>query len=95
MHYFFASFLLNGLFSDTMQKVSTNLYSFCIFSGFVSRVLDDSFSVYALKILHILSYYYDILNFNLCFLRRMIFKMTVVLGCYSLYTFLNDLTVRI
>lgn len=61
----------------------------------MSSVLDDSFSRYALKILHILSYYDDILNFNLCFLLRVIFKMTVVLGCYSLYPFLNDLTLRI
>lgn len=61
----------------------------------MSRVLDDNFSVYALKILHILSYYDDILNFNLCFLGRVIFKMTVVLGCYSLYTFVNALTLRI
>lgn len=55
----------------------------------MSRVLDDNFSIYALKILHILSYYDDILNFNLCFLRRVIFKMAVVLGCDSLYTFVN------
>lgn len=36
----------------------------------MSRVLDDSFSMYALKILHILSYYDDILNCNLCFLSK-------------------------
>lgn len=55
----------------------------------MSRVLDDNFSMYAPKILCIWSYYDDILNFNLCFSRRVIFKMTVFLGCDSLYTFVN------
>lgn len=73
VHSFFASFLQNSPFSDTTQKVSNNLlqlHGFCILLGFVSRVLDDSFSMYAVKILRILSYYDDIPNFNLCFLRN-------------------------
>lgn len=76
------------VFSLTLCKRFLPIYNNFML-GFMSRVLDDNFSIYALKILHILSYYDDILNFNLCFLRRVIFKMAVVLGCDSLYTFVN------